>query len=149
MSIISEEDIQEIVETVWMTVLELPIQLSQDFDLSTDNCLGAEIKISGAWNGVVAVRASRVFLVYAASLMFSCAQSDVNDSDCADTLTELTNMLGGTVKCLLPEICDLSLPTMGIDTLNTNDASWVGFDCADSLVAVCVSVMSDDHEIAA
>lgn len=149
MSFINEEDIQEIIETVWMTVLELPIELSQDFDLSIEDCLGAEIEISGAWNGIVAVKASRVFLVYAASQMFSCAESEVNDSDCADTLTELTNMLGGTVKCLLPEVCDLSLPTMKVDTLDVNDADWVRFECSDNLVAVCVSEMAKDRQISA
>ncbi len=143
MSVIDEKDVLEIVETVWMTVLELPIDISYDSSLSMAESLGAEIKITGAWTGTVAVKASRVFLEYAASVMFSCLQSEVNDSDCADTLTELTNMLGGTVKCLLPEICDLSLPSITSETIAEDDVNWIVFSCMDNLVSVCVSDSAD------
>lgn len=140
MSVLSEDQLQEIVEVVWMTALELPITPGGDDELDNGACLTADINITGAWQGNVSIRASSQFLTNAASMMFSCTLSEVSDTDRADTLTELTNMLGGTVKCLLPEICDLSLPKIRHDSDNeASDDEWVCFYCEDSTLAVAIT----------
>lgn len=144
MSVISEEELREIIEVVWMTVLELPVDSSDEQELAVTRQLASIIEITGAWQGVVCLRASVDCLEHAASLMFSIDQKDVQHQDCADTLTELTNMLGGTVKCLLPETCDLSLPSLQSgDVAFTNNHTWFNFTCMDHPFAVAVSENSD------
>jgi len=140
MSDISEEELREIVEVVWMTVLELPIVEGDAVELSLCDSLMSQITISGAWQGVVSVRASEQFLSHAAGVMFNCPADDATDMDRDDTLTELTNMLGGTVKCLLPEVCDLSLPTiLKHDSVQDEHYEWVNFSCDGRPLAVAVT----------
>ncbi|MFK8080151.1 MAG: chemotaxis protein CheX [Granulosicoccus sp.] len=140
MSVISEEELTEIVEVVWMTVLELPISEGEAVELTLSDYLISQISISGAWQGVVTVRASEKFLSHAAGVMFNCHSDDATDMDRSDTLTELTNMLGGTVKCLLPETCDLSLPTIiNSDSADDVDHEWINFSCEGLPLAVAVT----------
>ncbi len=150
MSVLSEEELHEIVEVVWMTVLDLPIGPGDAAELALCEYQTSEIEITGAWQGVVSVRASEQFLTHAASLMFSCPMDDVSELDRADTLTELTNMLGGTVKCLLPETCDLSLPTvLADDSLDATDHEWITLECERRPLAVAVTPTADDAQKAA
>ena len=145
MSMLSAEKLQEIVEVVWMTALELPISPAGNCQLHTDSCHTADISISGAWHGVVTVRASSNFLTRAASVMFSCPIYEVSDTDRIDTLTELTNMLGGTVKCLLPETCDLSLPEVqDSHTDNGTCKDWIYFRCEDNPLAIAVTELDEN-----
>ncbi|MFK7889287.1 MAG: chemotaxis protein CheX [Granulosicoccus sp.] len=150
MSAIAIDELQEIVEVVWMTVLELPVEPCVSSELASTEALISEIRISGAWQGVVAVRASMQFLRNAASLMFSIDASDVQHLDCKDTLSELTNMLGGTVKCLLPEVCDLSLPSIETcDTVDIDAHDWINFNCQNHPLAVAVTQDAEGSQAAA
>lgn len=150
MSTITEEELQEIVEVVWMTVLELPVEPGSEAELAVSEYSTSTIEISGAWEGVVSVRASQKFLEHAASRMFSVNIDDVQQLDCADTLTELTNMLGGTVKCLLPEVCDLSLPKIQAEDADDSVAhEWVNFSCENHPIAVAVTNTAEGADRAA
>ena len=150
MSVISEEELQEIVEVVWMTALDLPVVPGQEAELALSDYVTSEIEISGAWEGIVSVRASEQFLTHAASVMFSCPQEDVSELDRTDALTELTNMLGGTVKCMLPETCDLSLPSIRLDE-NVVDLQheWCTLDCEGRPLAVAVTEVASGSRQAA
>lgn len=150
MSEITEEELQEIVEVVWMTVLELPVGPGSEEELALTEYQMSVIEITGAWHGVVTVKASLAFLEHAASVMFSTAIDDVQPMDCVDTLAELTNMLGGTVKCLLPEICDLSLPTIVPDGQeDTTQHDWINITCEGLPLAVAVTQAAENSDIAA
>jgi CheY-specific phosphatase CheX len=150
MSTISELELQEIVEVVWMTVLELPVTPDAEKDVMDGQILTSIVQISGAWHGKVMVRASVEFLEQAAALMFSIDRGDVKHIDCVDTLSELTNMLGGTVKCLLPETCDLSLPAVEADnSMEAESRQWVNFKCKDNPFAVAVIESADGAKHAA
>ncbi|MBX2879483.1 MAG: chemotaxis protein CheX [Granulosicoccus sp.] len=145
MSTIAEDELMEIVEVVWMTVLQLPIRAADDSSHLDGEILTADIEISGAWHGVVSLKASKELLAAAASVMFSKDVGEVNTVDCTDTLTELTNMLGGTVKCLLPETCDLSLPHIESGA-SEQDIShdWTHFECESHRFAVAVTERAAD-----
>jgi CheY-specific phosphatase CheX len=147
---ISDNELQEIIEMVWMTALEHQVARSSEYDLASGDCLTSEIEITGAWHGVVNVRASAAYLKHAASSMFSIDIEDVKTIDCEDTLKELTNMLGGTVKCLLPETCDLSLPRLR--TAGDSDDivhDWLSFNCQNHPFAVAVTQCSKSSRNAA
>ena len=150
MSVISVEELHEIVEVVWMTALELPVSLGNEDEHAIGDSITADITIAGAWQGSVLLRASEQFLSHAASLMFNCQLEETTDLDRRDTLTELTNMLGGTVKCLLPETCALSLPTILIDdSAASSDHNWVNFSCEGKSLSVAVTQSVDcDKKVA-
>lgn len=145
MSIIGEEELREVVEVVWMTALDLGVEEDHCVDCASENSILVQISITGEWQGMVSVLADKELLTHAASVMFSCPIADVTDVDRTDALAELTNMLGGTVKCLLPEGCDLSLPVI-LNEINADaqQLDWVGFSCDGMPLAVAISEMTDD-----
>lgn len=139
MSILSSNDLTEAVETVCLTVFDMPVSASLRLELLADECMDARIDISGAWQGSVHVKASQKFLRLAASRVFLKDIDEVDRQDCIDTITEMTNMLGGTVKCMLPEPCNLGLPMIVIRDQDANtDDEWHYFDCAQQPMAVAI-----------
>ena len=81
MSVISEDEMSEVVEGVWMTVLELPVLPGVRSDLDGHNFMLADIEISGAWEGSVHLKASENFLTSAAAHIFAKDVSDVDQED--------------------------------------------------------------------
>ena len=68
--------------------------------------------------------------------MFALEPQNAADDDLRDTLQELTNMLGGTVKSALPEPCELSLPQL---TDESDPAlPWNHFRCHGEPLRVAV-----------
>lgn len=139
MSILNIDELTEAVDIICLTVFDMPVSASLRLDLLADECMDARIEISGAWQGSVQVRASQKFLRLAASRVFLKEIDEVDRQDCIDTITEMTNMLGGSVKCMLPESCILGLPMIVIrDQDATRDDQWHYFDCAHQPIAVAV-----------
>ena len=139
MSILSANELTEAVDTVCLTVFDMPVSASFRMELLADECMDARIEISGAWPGSVQVRASQKFLRLAASRVFLKDIDEVDRQDCIDTITEMTNMLGGTVKCMLPEPCSLGLPMIVMhDRDAITDDNWHYFDCAHQPMAIAV-----------
>ena len=139
MSIISVEELAEAVDVVCMTVFDMSVCAGPRLDMLADESMDARIDISGAWQGSVQVRASQKFLRLAASRIFLKAIDEVDRQDCIDTITEMTNMLGGTVKCMLPESCSLGLPMIVMHDQHSIDGDdWYYFDCDQQPMAVAV-----------
>lgn len=139
MNILSEEELNEIVDVVCMTVLDLPVHPGGRVVLQSGQYLTASIGISGAWNGVVKVRVSLDLLTRAAADIFNIPVDEVESRDRVDTITELTNMLGGTVKCMLPESCDLDLPQIvPPEKKGREQHEWTYFSCEAMPLAVAV-----------
>ena len=47
----------------------------------------------------------------AAGSFFDVAPEDVTPEDFRDAISEIANIVGGNIKALLPEPCDLSVPS--------------------------------------
>ena len=135
------DDLYEVVESIWLPTLEMAVQL-HDAPLSQvelTELRTAVVKINGAWEGGVIIQCSEELLKYAASVMLAIDPAEPTAEDLMDTLCELVNMLGGTVKSMLPEPCSLTLP----EVLNHpseifESPSWVNFQCHDEPLRVAV-----------
>lgn len=139
MNMLSEEELNEIVDVVCMTVLDMPVHPGGQDALQAGEYLTASIAISGGWSGVVKVRASIGLLNHAAAHVFSIGAEEVEPRDRIDTITELTNMLGGTVKCMLPANCDLALPEIVPGEKKGRERhEWTYFRCDTLPLAVAV-----------
>ncbi len=106
-------EIEQITESVWTTVLGMPLVPASALrrqEAGPDTFAG-RVCIDGAWAGEVVVICSRTMARRAAALMFEVPAAEASDSDMQDALNELTNMIGGNFKALLPESCRLSLPS--------------------------------------
>ncbi|MFK7852888.1 MAG: chemotaxis protein CheX [Granulosicoccus sp.] len=149
MSAITEEDLHEVLEVVCMTVFDLSVEPASASDFLSDEPLICKIAISGAWNGTVLIKAGINFLNCAASHMFNLNLTDVESMDRVDAFTELNNMLGGSVKCLLPEPSDLSLPQIVAAESVKCEQSWFYFLCGDNPLAIAVTEMLSGDKKAA
>jgi chemotaxis protein CheX len=76
--------------------------------------------------------------------MFGLDRKDVDGFQIYDALGELTNMIAGNFKSLLPQPCDLSLPvvTQGTDyafrVLDSEVVNRLDFECEDSPFVVTI-----------
>ncbi len=70
------------------------------------------IQISGEWSGAVIVQTSQDFASKAACKLLMLDPEGVSHEDRQDTIAELTNMIGGNIKSVVPGPSFLSMPSV-------------------------------------
>jgi chemotaxis protein CheX len=110
---LSVSDVGEVVRSVWDCMLGLDAETVEleALCMPTDHLLGA-ISISGEWTGMVIVEASDHAARTAACRMLDQKDEDLTADDILDTLAELTNIVGGNIKSLVPGPSGLALPSV-------------------------------------
>jgi chemotaxis protein CheX len=112
--VVSGEDIAEITRDVWSSFLSLELDIAPGDP--TKALPGASftgcVHVSGEWNGSIFLQASSAHAVAAAEAMFAADPGSLSDDEICDALGELTNMVGGNIKSLLPAPSKLSIPTV-------------------------------------
>ncbi len=75
------------------------------------------VQITGEWEGAVTLYCPEVLARNIAGIMFGMSETEVADEEIQDTVGELTNMMAGGIKALLPSPSFISLPSVaeGID----------------------------------
>lgn len=123
---ISEDNIFSVVDNVLRVMLHFECepmteQHGDEFPLGSNDMIG-QVEIKGLWNGKVRFMVTKNFACKAASKMLMMDSETLAEQDIADTITELTNMIGGNIKTLLPSPSSLSLPC--IDS-SSNEGSYL------------------------
>ena len=132
-----EEEILEITETTWQSMLGLDIStraLPATMGPVEEHLTG-KVEISGAWTGAVLLHGSRQLAAAAADAIFSTEPGSGSEQDSFDAMYELTNIIGGNIKSLLPEPCQLSLPK--VEPTTEAHLQIVGMEKASELVFDC------------
>ena len=114
---IKQDQMVEITQAVWSSFLGMPLHVVETPESSAaygGQSATATVHISGGWNGSVILSCSTTLARRAAVAMFQTGPDDIGDEDIADAFGELVNMIGGNLKCLLPEPSELSLPTVSL-----------------------------------
>lgn len=106
-----DDEIRVLAPAVWETVLSGRPEPHPEIPAGGNQFVSACVNISGAWNGSVAMRCDAALATKAAAVMFGLGDAEPSAVDVQDALCELTNMVGGNVKALLPEPSHLSLPS--------------------------------------
>jgi chemotaxis protein CheX len=121
MSELENSKVSEAVETVWHNMLGLPVTLNpiQMGNRSRPTMMIGFIQITGAWQGAIKLECSAGLARRLSAIMFGADPCEITPDQVNDALGELTNMIGGNVKSLLPEPNQLSMPavTEGTDYL--------------------------------
>jgi chemotaxis protein CheX len=75
------------------------------------------VQITGGWAGAVTIRCATISAARFAAVMFGCDPEALSDEEVRDALGELTNMLAGSVKGMVPDECQLGIPAVadGLD----------------------------------
>jgi chemotaxis protein CheX len=108
--------IAEIVQSVCSSVLGIDaVQTSaRAGGAPVSDVLVGSVRIAGAWSGEVQLRSDAGFARRAAAIIFD-APDGGSDEENRDALGELTNMVAGNLKALLPAPSRLSLPAVAGD----------------------------------
>jgi chemotaxis protein CheX len=99
------------------------------------------VHIDGAWEGAVMLQCPQDLANRLTSVLFKAEDTPSSD-DVRDAMGELTNMLAGNVKALLPEPSRISLPTVAfgadyeLSVVGTRAVATVSFTCEGSPLTV-------------
>jgi len=113
MDVVAFNDIVVIAQDIWASFLDLPLEPvpADTVDISAMPMVGGVVTVHEAWSGAVQLECSADFAAMAAQRMFA-AGGGVTRLELDDALGELTNMIGGNIKSLLPAPSHLSLPSV-------------------------------------
>ena len=111
---IGTHEIHEVVRSIWETVLGWDIQPSSPSEPSRKDpgCKTGFVQIAGAWEGAIVCISSESLVRRAGGVMFGMNPDALTVELLHDALGELTNMVGGNLKALLPGPSFLCLPAV-------------------------------------
>ncbi len=100
------------------------------------------VHIAGAWNGAALVECELPLARRLTAALFALPADGVGTEDVRDALGEITNMVTGNIKALLPSPSRLSLPTVvegadyAVTVPGTKPAAAASFRAGEHLVVV-------------
>jgi len=111
--ILSDDDLFELAQTVWTSILGLELERANDADGKVgDRTVTSCVQITGEWEGAVTVACSKSLATQLASSMFAMEPDELDDEMIRDAMGEIANMTGGNVKGAAPGQNTLALPTV-------------------------------------
>ena len=114
-SVVTSDQIIEIAQEVWESFLSMslmPHPLGSDAPALTGVTMTGCVHVSGEWTGSVFLQCDLAVAEAAAEAMFAADPGSLSPEEVSDALGELTNMVGGNVKSLLPAPSKLSVPSI-------------------------------------
>jgi chemotaxis protein CheX len=116
----TDEEIVAITRDVWESFTGRTIELADDQVRPDggDITVGC-VTVTGEWQGSVLLTCPAQLARMAASAMFDVPAAQLDDKQVADALGELTNMIGGNIKSLIPGPSRLSMPTVTVGASST------------------------------
>lgn len=143
--------IAEIVQTVFSTMAQLELTQVDVAAWSDNDTLLTSIHIAGDWTGSVVVSLSSGVAQQVSAAMLGISVEEVSESDRREVASELTNIIGGNLKSLLPGTSFLSLPTtisghdFEVHVRNAMQIDDVVMNCEAGLLRLRLYTR-DDHE---
>ena len=107
---VSVEDVVAVTQEVWSALLGLELAPDPAAAAVPSPSITGCVQITGEWEGAVLLCCSEQFARTATEAMFMT--DEVTDDDIIDAVGELTNMVGGNIKSLLPGPSQLSVPSV-------------------------------------
>ncbi|MGE3818576.1 MAG: chemotaxis protein CheX [Isosphaeraceae bacterium] len=143
MTEVGEQSLRDAVRTVWSTVLGLEIAPDAPGPAPQRGVRGL-VKITGRWQGAVTMDCPRDLARQAAALMLGVEPGETTPVQIHDAVGELTNMIGGNVKPLLPRPCKLAPPEVVDGAIGCGEPlefqafTSLGFHCLDTSFRVTI-----------
>jgi chemotaxis protein CheX len=135
-----EADLADITGTIWATLFEHALERrDDDDDGGAASTVTSIVHIEGAWQGAVILRCSQALAATLTAEMLGGESAPTFD-DIRDALGELTNMVAGNLKAMLPAPSSISLPTVVL-------GSDYEVDVPGASVVARVSFVSDGHPV--
>ncbi len=126
---------------IWETVFNRELTRAGSARDIGDPSVTSIVHLDGAWHGAVMLQCPLTLAEDLAAAMFDNAASTTFD-EVIDALGEITNMVAGNLKPLLPQPCAISLPAVArgsdyeIEVVGATVIARVAFTCAGSPMVV-------------
>lgn len=142
----SDSDILQVVRAVWGTMLGWPIEPIAT-TTSPHGLIPSRtgiIQITGVWEGAITLLCDEPLAQEMAAGIFNMDQKELTKDLIDDALGEMTNVIGGNLKALLPEQCYLCLPAVVegneylLRVLKVKPAYVVDFRCQDHFFTLSI-----------
>jgi chemotaxis protein CheX len=92
---------------------------TEEVTLDAGDVTVGRVGVMGPWRGCVLLACPTQLARTAASAMFDLPAEQLTDDEVADALGELTNMIAGNIKSLLPGPSRLSMPAVRVNASST------------------------------
>lgn len=106
------DELTKIVQNVFETMMGLEVAAVDAPWFHHPERLTAAVQLSGAWSGAVLLECDRTLACRLAAAFLSMPEPDEVDDMVRDVVGELTNMIGGNLKCALSDGIQLSTPVV-------------------------------------
>ena len=110
-AVVTADQITSITSDVWGSFLQLDLEQVAEQPLAGRTMTGC-VHVSGEWQGSVFLQVTVEHAAAAAEAMFAADPGSLSPDEVSDALGELTNMVGGNIKSLLPAPSKLSVPSV-------------------------------------
>ncbi len=108
---LENKDVVNVVQEVFSSMLALEVSpLDSAPATATSRRVSATVGIAGEWNGTVTLQCEAETACRLAGAMLAMDPFPEVDDDVKDVLGELTNIVAGNIKGILPGCSSLSLP---------------------------------------
>jgi CheY-specific phosphatase CheX len=108
--LVNEESLYNIIQDTWTSTLGFQVECRKAAEVSTVGEYTVCVRITGAWDGEVHMHCPMPLARLIASAIFQVDPSKAGSDEILDALSELTHIVGGNLKALLPKPVTLSLP---------------------------------------
>jgi chemotaxis protein CheX len=137
LSQVSAEMVAAIVESVFITMMDLEVTPSRIPWSPSHDQLTSAVHLSGDWNGALILECNRWEACRFAGRFLSMEPPDAVNDDVRDVLGELANMIGGNMKSAVTTGLSLSMPSVtdgsdyGLRVCGSQIQDRLGFECAE------------------
>lgn len=111
---VNAELLAQMASDMFVSMLEMHVEAIDFLPFETGaELMCASIRISGVWNAELHVVTTDSVAKGIACNMFAAEMDGVTTEDVQDALGEVVNVIGGNVKGVMDNDCNLSLPCVG------------------------------------
>lgn len=112
MTVAYDEILEQIAQSVFSTMLGTELFRAETAEYEFVPAITASVHIVGEWTGCVVISLSQESAKAAAAQFLAIASESVTSEDEVDAVAEITNMIGGNLKSVLPGPSHLSIPSV-------------------------------------
>lgn len=148
-----DDEVDDLAGSIWETLFEPDLVLAPDGvgngARPTDQDVSAVVQVTGSWHGAIMLQLPMALARTLTAAMFQ-SPGDPTADEITDAVGELTNMLAGNIKALLPMPSVISLPAVAfgsdyaLSVVGTRPLSSRHYRCAGQPLAVTVMQRSGE-----
>ena len=131
-----------IIQDTWAATLGFQVERRVSEEFSATGAFTVSVRITGAWDGKVRLLCPDPLARLIAGAIFQLDADKVGHDEIVDALSEITHIVGGNLKALLPQPVTLSLPAL------ENPSSWTE-TTPELQVASQLTLVADGHTFVA